>query len=329
MTALVGLGPFQQDVRKSRPIREAQWKEMGSYIESLPIGAREPFTDAFHAKLGYPPPSIEAAEEPEIQSIGQDRLATYHRVFHRIGPSLTSYGMLMTPKAGVGGRPLLVVHPGAGGFPELIVFLHGNYEDVVAGALERGFAVYVPHYIFRPYSDRDDFTPIPPDVRERFHQALTERGTTLVAVEIAKTIRTVQALRSHPSVDPARVISAGLSYGGFFALYLAALCPWIAATVVSCAFRERNVDDPSKPRSGIALAGSIELASHVCPRPLFVQAAIDDHIYPIGNVREAVGQTRKIYAEHSAHKMFHYAEFIGDHRFHGASAWPFLERYSV
>lgn len=278
--------------------------------------------------IGWPPPKLpeRAAQPAQFVLAATDLLAAYYRVHVQVMPDLRAYGMLITPR-GKGPFPLLVIHPGGGGYPELVLFHQGNYHDQAIGAVQRGYAVLIPNYTFYPYFDRDAGTPIPRLVREELDEAFRRRGTCLLAVELMRQRYLMDAVLARADIDTGRVCAAGLSYGGFFAMYSAALDPRVRAVALSCAFRAHSVQDPNKPKAYITMATSPELAAMICPRPLLVQAGLDDKIYSIDNVRSAAEDTWRIYREAGASMKFQYVECTGGHDFRGHSVWEFLLRH--
>ncbi len=312
----------------SRAIREELWRELVDYAASLPpcpLPHVEPVPSAAELRraLGFPPPLLPSTAPVGLRPFAVDGRARYFRCFSRLLPSLRAYGLLVIPHVHTP-CPLLIVHHGGNGFPELPLFEHGNYHDLCDGALAAGYALFLPHYLFQPYFDRDEGTPIPKHVREEVDGTLRAAGTTLLAVELARQNVLLNHILTHPSINPARVAAAGLSYGGFFALYSAALDSRIGAVIASCAFRARSVQDPAKPSARIMLATSLELAALVAPRPLHIQAGLCDNIYSIENVRDAIPAAWQIYRDAGASAALNYVEFPGTHEFHGPAAWPFL-----
>jgi dienelactone hydrolase len=325
---MTGTAKYYELPEHSRALREELWRELTDYAARLaptPLPYIHPIlsVEELRRAIGDPPPHFPTAAPVEYVLVATDSQARYWRCFARISPDLRAYGVLVIPHSTVP-CPLLLVHHGGGGFPEMPLFQKGNYHDLCDGALAAGYAILLPHYIFQPYFDRDQNSPIPALAREELDESLRASGTSLLAVERAKQQYLLDAVLARPDVDPQRVGTAGLSYGGFFGLYAAALDPRIGVVIVACAFRAHSPQNPAKPSARLTIASSVELAALVCPRPLLVQAGIADTIYRIDNVREAVSRSWELYrvAEKSAN--FQYVEFAGGHEFHGEPVWDFL-----
>ena len=88
---------FEEDLLKSRPIREAQYTQMKEYAASLPARPA-PTGDTLQAAIGYPAPGIKAKGPARIEKIGEDELGTYSRMWIRVSPRMEVYGLYLVPK---------------------------------------------------------------------------------------------------------------------------------------------------------------------------------------------------------------------------------------
>jgi len=357
---------YEEDVLASSPIRLEQLQQMQAYIASLPenrpqgsspeggtggsvsaglrrdkppaVGSKTVNTgggsigdmrQAFRDALGYPPPGFLAKGSARFVKVGEDGVANYFRCYVRVTPQMDTYGLYIVPKKAVRPAPLVIAMHGGGGFPELATFQGGsNYHDLVRGAVSEGYVVFAPLAVMYPYRDRDHGTPIPEDVREQLDGKLKLHGLRLMGVEVAKISRALDVLLARPEIDPGRVAMIGLSYGGFYTLYTAALDDRIGVAVASCSFRDRGPSDPAvaKRIEETAILHSRELVELISPRPLQVQDGIKDEIFPIEDVRRAVAASRAFYPGPLAAR-FDFEEFDGPHEFCGRVAWPFLRKY--
>jgi hypothetical protein len=68
------------------------------------------------------------------------------------------------------------------------------------------------------------------------------------------------------------------------------------------------------------------MAGLVAPRALFVENGTEDNIFPLAAFQRAVTRAEEIYAAFGAPERFGSEVFEGDHHFHGAGAFRFLER---
>jgi len=185
-----------------------------------------------------------------------------------------------------------------------------------------------PLTVMYPYRDRDHGTPIPENVREELDAGLLRHGLRLMGVEVAKITRALDVLLERPEIDRNRVAMIGLSYGGFYTLYAAALDGRITAAVASCSFCDRGPADPAAHEQlhETRILRGHELVRLISPRALQVQNGRTDSIFPIDDVRRAVALSRGHYAAALAER-FDVKEFDGPHEFRGELAWPFLRKF--
>jgi len=284
--------------------------------------------DSFRANLGYPAPRFLGQASVRMEKVGEDATATYSRCWIQATPEMETYGLYIVPRRTRAPTPLVIAVHGGGGFPELATFNGGsNYNDMVRGSVGEGYVTFAPLAVMYPYVDRDHGTPIPPDVRGRIGARLEEGGTTLMGVEVTKIARALDALEKRPEVDARRVAMIGLSYGGFYTLYAAAVDSRIRAAVASCSFRDRGPGAPPviPELRETNMLGSADLAGLISPRALQVQCGIGDELFPIEFARRAAVEARSHYPGALA-SAFDFQAFDGGHEFRGDVAWKFLRR---
>ncbi len=314
------------------PLQRADFSSVDAYNRSL-----DELRAHLHASLRYPPPGAEnfKAELVEETTLGEDALATYTRLRIRTLPGVESIGVYMRPKTLRAGRsPLVIAAHGRGDAPDTgpdgkqVILDHSN-RDIARGALERGYLVWAPTFVF--YA-----TNQPDTIRERLAARATEAGTTLAAIEIAKVIGTLDVLIQRPEVDPARVGMIGMSYGGFHTLYTTALEPRIKAAVVAGYFNDREaLLDGSEPyglfdwrfADSLGWLRDPNIAALICPRPLLIEDATYDQIFPITGARRAAPRAAEFYRRLKVEDRFQFLEFTGRHDFDGKDAWDFLDRW--
>lgn len=298
--------------------------------------SQEELRARLRASLLYPPPGMGAApaEVLEETELGEDSVAKYARLRIRVLPGVESIGIYMCPRSHVGPVPLVIAAHGRGGAPErptdgkLPIVVPGN-RDLARGALERGYAVWEPTFVFYAKG-------APDDLRERLTVHAAEAGTTLPAIEIAKTVGALDTLLRRPEIDPARVAMVGVSYGGFNALFTTALEPRIKAAVVAAYLNDREaVLDGSDPHGfldwrfpdSLGHLRDPSIAALVCPRPLLVEAGTYDQLFPIAGARRTAPQIAEIYRHLGVEDHFRFWEFTGRHDFNGREAWDFLDQW--
>ncbi len=311
---------FEEDVQKSRPFREQGYRQFEDYLKKLPTA--ETLRQQFRTKIGFPPAGFTETPAMRCEAMGEDAIATYSRCWVTVAAGLETYGLYLAPKNRQGPAPLVVSLHGGGGFPEMALFKGGaNYHDQIRGAVREGYVVWAPQFVMYPYRDRDTSTPIPAEVRAELDLKLRNAGTSLMAVESMKVIRSLDAVLARPDVDASRVAMIGLSFGGYYSLYIAALDPRIKVVVASGCFREAPL-----VRETVMGGRPIDLTSPqqvalIAPRPLQIQTGVKDPAAPIESVRRTLAEAR-VY-----HPALDYQEFDGGHEWRGDIAWTFLRKH--
>lgn len=314
---------YEEDLQRSRPYREQNYTQLTAYLDTLTPLQR------FTHLTGYPAPGFYAkALAPRIEKIGEDSIGIYHRVWIPVAPGLDTYGLYIVPKKVKLPAPLVISLHGGGGIPEGALFHGGsNYHDQIRGAVEHGYVVWAPLFVMQPFADRDKGTPVPADIRKTLDAQLRARGTSLMGLEMTKITRALDRILERPEVNPARVAMIGLSYGGYYTLYIAAVEPRIKVAIASCSFRNTPA-----AKDGVTEGRPIDLTSPdqvalVAPRPLQIQVGIKDTQAPIDTVRQTAPLARGHYEKAGKPELFDYAEFDGGHEWRGDIAWRFLLKH--
>lgn len=279
------------------------------------------------------------------------------RVWFTVVPGVEVDALLLTPLApGRGPRAAVIAQHGVNGTPEEAVGLVPEptasqyYCRLGIRLAERGYVVLAPHLAGGWGGQEFGEAYIPrltgkPQGRARtqLYRLAIEHGRTLMGVETFMLSRAVDLLSAHAAVDPQRVGMYGLSKGGQATLWFAALDTRIAAAVVSGYFNERfgKMLVPSEQyvsyietdleftylMGRLRAFGDPELASLICPRPLFVEHGEQDSIGWWEHVRDEFARVEDHY------RRLGIADRVGldihehGHIVHGEQAFPFLDRW--
>lgn len=318
---------FEEDLQHSRPFRDANYRQLTKFVEGLP--AQGALRQRFLGLIGYPAPGFyEQASKPRREKIGEDGIGTYYRLWVEVAPGMETYGLYIVPRNVSVPAPLVLSLHGGGGIPESALFHGGsNYHDQIRGAVERGYVVWAPLFVMAPFADRGKDSPIPTEVRKHLDATLRASGTSLMAVECMKITRALDRILELPEVNPRRVASIGLSYGGYYTLYLAAVEPRIKVAIASCSFRNTPSAKDGVTEGRPIDITSVEQVELVAPRPLQIQVGVRDPQAPIDTVRPVAEQARKAYQKLAKPELFDYQEFDGAHEWRGDIAWQFLAKH--
>jgi dienelactone hydrolase len=280
--------------------------------------------------LGWPlDPRLRPTPPPRFRerNVGTDDLGSITRVWIEALPGVEAYGILFRPRS-PGRRALVIAQHGGGGAPELVAGFgedSANYNDMVRRLQRRGFAVFAPQlFRWRPerFGAKHD--------KNTLDRQLKHLGGSLAALELHLLRRWVDHLGARPEVDPRRIGMMGLSYGGFHALFAAALDPRLAAAVSSCFFNQRLAYD-WPDWTWLDSANTFldaEVATLACPRPLFVEVGRKD---PMFDARRAPSEARKVaaaYRQAKAARNFVFRIHPGGHELdRGDAGMDFLCRH--
>lgn len=258
----------------------------------------------------------------ETRLLPEGRLETLR--FSLLGARTTAY--LLTP-AGDRRRPALIV-------------LHGHFSSAEDGVgltqsrlfgpigrdlARRGFVVLAPQARYEHADLKEE---------SRLALGLLAQGRTLMGERVEDVLRFVRFLRGRGSVDPGRIGVLGWSMGGTAALYAAALDPDIAAAYVSGAFgsverlAQGKLQSPDVYVPGIVPFGDLlKVAELVCPRPLFIEAFLNDASMPSDSLAALGPKLRGAYAGRSASERLRLVLYPGPHRLAAYEAADWLAKW--
>ena len=341
---------FEQEVAATHDRRVAQAAEFGDYIRRLRedpsqlqgifqpdfasiqsfVTSAEAYRRAFATSIGFPAPGVIPEEPARFERLGEDGIGTYFRAYIPVRPGLNTEGIYIVPKGAIGPAPLVIAQHGGAGSPELALFNGGsNYHDMVRGAVKRGFAVFAPQLLFSSPG-------LATENRRQTDRRLRQVGTSIVALEIAKIMRGIDVLSARPEIDPARIAMVGLSYGGFYTLVTTAMDPRIKVAVCSGYFgiqEGRYAKDDLSIASDLEFAGRFtrfrdpDLIALICPRPLQIQAGLDDDPLHRTAGEQFAPLAAAWYERLGLGALFEHRMFAGGHEFNDALAWAFVQNH--
>ena len=341
----------------SKPIRDAQYRELEAYMLSnarRATATRDAYFKPDHrslsaytkslrdyradlrATIGYPPPHDRSEVEAREERVAEDDLCEIYRLFIPVATGLEVYGIFLLPKRGGKRSPLMLCLHGGAGCPELICNFNGsaNYHDAARRFVAEGYAVFAPLFSFMPGVD-EGTTMIPADVRTRLDARAKWIGSSLAAVELFKLTRAVDHLSRHPRIEGDMVAVTGVSYGGFYALYLAALDARIRYCICSCYLGDRVEVNQLHPgelldwtwKGMIARFADAEVIALICPRPCILESGKNDELFPIEGARSEYQRARKHYDALGLGGNLVFIEFDGVHEFNGVEALRRLKEF--
>ena len=159
-------------------------------------------------------------------------------------------------------------------------------------------------------------------------------GKTMAGMRVWQSERMLDYLIGRNDVDPERIGVMGISGGGLASSFFTAYEKRIKACVVSgflCTFKESIMSiyhcvDNFVP--GIIKNGEMaDLFGLIAPRPLLIEAGIDDDIFPLNGVKSSYARLESLYERLNVKDKIDIDIFKGEHQISGAKAYDFLTKW--
>lgn len=238
--------------------------------------------------LGWPlnTESIGKAElEEKIRVTEEDGIEIYRTVF-RVFSKIRFYGMLFVHKGGEK-RPFVISQHGGLGTPELCSsVLEGgssNYNGMTQRILRLGANVLAPQLLLWDPKAYDSGLGEEGLQRRELDSRLKLYGSSIAALEIGALKQCIGFFCDEPYVADNKIGMAGLSYGGFYTLYTAALDKRIKAAISCSFFGDRDKypwsDWAWKPENGFFLDPEVSLLAF--PRSLCIAVGSKDELFDV------------------------------------------------
>jgi dienelactone hydrolase len=297
---------------------------------------REAVRRTFVELLGPRPPLVPLAMETTASvDCGAYRR---DRVVFDADPTMSVPAYLLVPHDRLGPGPAVLALHGHGPGKSAICRVEpddgeddgGRYAHDLASL---GYVVLAPD--LRCFGERADWNPPDHYACDANLVSAVMFGVNPVAENLWDMTVALDALTAHPLVDPDRIGAIGFSYGATVALFLAALDERVRAAGVSGYFsswREAhrmpwNMCGSQVLFGMIGRLEHLDVAALVAPRPLLIESAADDPLFPAAGAREGVDRLRQVYAalgiptDRVEHEVV-----TGEHRYDGTAVAPFLHR---
>lgn len=253
----------------------------------------EPYRRRFREMLGWPltEPRDAAPPAAECELLAEEDGYRLYRMSFEILPGLKMYGLLYRAE---GTQPLVLVQHGGHGTPEFIGGLYGddgNYNRMLERVKQYGVHIFAPQLLLWHPDYEVEFDRVGIDAQ------LKRVGSSITAVEIHGLQRILDYFEGQDFVSCFGMV--GLSYGGFYTLFTAALDTRIRSAV-SCAFFNDRDKVPSCDWSwwqAAELLNDAEIACLVYPRRLCLEIADHDELFVCENGIRAFEKVQQYCAE--------------------------------
>ena len=272
---------------------------------------RENYRKKFVEMLGWPLNEYTPNPSPRVKKelIEETKDLCIYRLCIETLPELWFEGLIYEPKVRDEKAPLTIINPGGSYCAEELV-AHGDYEceqyrNIGGRALEKGTVLYAPQFLL--WCDEEDYLKMPL-MRQHFDARLKALGGSVAALEIFNVRRAIDYFVANEAIDPDRIGMMGLSYGGFYALYISAAETRIKTVFSSCFFCDRFCSE-TEPRgcrfdwlwqNSANQFFDAEVAALIAPRPLYIENGVRDELFPIEIVRAEYERLKPFYCAANA-----------------------------
>lgn len=285
--------------------------ERERYVKDI-MDNKDKYRQDFAKMLGWP---LTEESNEKIIKIAEEKLSDeteysiYRMQFSVLGGVLFS-GLLFRHH-GEKDRPFAIVQHGRLGTPELIGGVYektGNYNDMLHRILDKGVNVFAPQLLLwsvENYGVEYD--------RELVDARLKSLGSSIAALEIYGLMRIIDYFEAQAWVG--NIGMAGMSYGGFYTLFTAALDTRIKAAL-SCSFfcdNEHYVQTDWCWDNMSKLFGEAEVACLIHPRKLLMQMGDQDPLFDFRKSRAEFERLQSICGEDNWAELI---IFEGNHEFY-------------
>jgi len=254
---------------------------------------------------------------------------------------------VLTPKEAPRPLPVVIAFHGHGYGVKDIVGLwedgaersepDGYHKDFAVALCRRGFAVAAPEISCfgerqsdYSYLNTTIGSPVPSTCHHTATLALHLGGSAL-GLRVYDGKRLVDYLETREDVDAACLGAMGISGGGMHTFFSTCVDERIRACVVSGYYGSFQDSVLAMDHCtcnfvpGLGRFGEMyDLVGLIAPRPLLVESASRDPIFPIETTRRSVDAARKVYALFGARDQVEADYFEGRHEISGKRAYDFL-----
>lgn len=348
---------YREPFSRSLPIREEQQLQVKSYADKLladqaadamqrvrpdfsSLEAYEmslaPYRAYLQAHFGTPPPGAREGRVRRFEQIGEDRHSVIYRVWIEVIDGVDAYGIYRVPKKRLPRAPLLIAQHGGGGNPEAICDLdtRANYRHFGFEAVKRGYIVWAPALAMHCSYCGDP--EVPGAGREELDRKLKLAGTSIVGLELYKIVESARTLmKTRSEIDPERVGMSGLSWGGFYTMYAAALNPFIKVAAPSAYLKDyeltlkRSAEGAARPpeRETVGGLGGFQAMALICPRPCMLQLGRADTVISLKEAQPEVKRAADYYEKLGVADRFSFHIHEEGHVYDTEAILDFIDRH--
>lgn len=281
------------------------------YAENI-FADQQQYREAFKMMLGWPLTEKKNPELPNavVEKVAEEELCTIYRVAIEVLDGFSVTGLLIQKDNDK--RPLVIAQHGGLGTPELVANLYGetsNYNHMIERLLQYDVNVFAPQLLI--WNQEEYGVPFD---RAALDARLKRVGSSIASLEIYGLMRIMDYFEGQNYVTNFGMV--GLSYGGFYTLFAAAVDTRIKSSI-SCAFfnsrKHYAWSDWTWFRAAETFSDA-EIACLVYPRKLCIEVAREDELFDIKWAEEEIERLKNM-SKKVTEDWLDIIEFEGTHEF--------------
>ena len=290
-------------------------KERAEYVKNI-FTDPEKYRQDFRRMLGWPLVDHDEQKEREVPAVRSVKLAdedgySIYRMTFDVLDGIEMTGLYFEMH-GEGKKPLVLVQHGGSGTPEAASGVYGstsNYNDMTQRVIANGVHAFAPQLLLWKVEKYG----IPYD-RKEIDARLKRVGSSITAIEIYALIKILNYFEAQDNVLNFGMV--GLSYGGFYTLYLSAIDTRIKAAF-SCSFFNSRDCYPYADWTWLRSAQTFddaEIACLVYPRKLNIEIGERDNLFAVESGKKSFERLCELCADVGT-EWVRFDTFDGVHEF--------------
>ena len=305
---------YLKDIEKLIEDREKYLEDSRAKFAEKIFRDQEQYREAFKKMLGWP---LTEKKDPVLPNavltkVAEEELCTIYRVSIEILEGFSMTGLLFQKDNEK--KPLVIAQHGGLGTPEVVANLYGtttNYNHMIERLLQYEVNVFAPQLLI--WDNREGGYDVPFD-RGALDARLKRLGSSITALEIYGLMRILDYFEKQDYVSNFGMV--GLSYGGFYTLFAAAVDTRIRSAI-SCSFFSSRKHYAWADWTWFRAAETFsdaEIACLVYPRKLCIEVGEEDDLFDIKWAEEEIERLKNM-SEKMADDWLNIIRFKGAHEF--------------
>lgn len=321
---------YAEEIQKNSPFREQYEKSLDEFLQMQKkrtekdrfeffsvetfLEKQEGYREKFIDMLGFP--LREKRETPTLKEkilVAEDGNVKIYRMQLLFWGKVAFYGLYFEQTENKNHAPFVLALHGYEGTPEVCGSIYknsSNYNHLARRLTDMGANVFIPQLLMwnkQTYGGEYN--------REKTDGKLRQLGGSITALELYLLRGSIDFFIENENISENSIGCAGLSYGGMYALHLAALDTRIRACY-SCSW-VNDVFEHSRPDWSYFNAQNTftvaEIGALVCPRTLLIAMGNRDPLFDSKKTEIECLRMQLFYEKASCLKNFQMKIFDGEH----------------